>query len=70
MVSNIGEQIDQEKLTSIFQPFSQLQSGKKHHNSVGLGLSICKKLVNMHNGEISVTSSAGVTRFSFTLPLQ
>ena len=69
-VANNGKEISQLKLQQIFQPFSQLQEGRKHRHSAGLGLSICKKLIEMHGGQISATSCDGVTRFFFTLPLE
>lgn len=40
------------------------------HNGLGLGLSICRRIISTHGGELSVTesTSSGAT-FSFTLPI-
>ena len=40
----------------IFEPFFQLENGKNGH---GLGLAICKKLINLLGGEISIESEKG-----------
>lgn len=59
-VSDTGIGIKQEQLPGLFQPFHQIDTGlaRKHEGS-GLGLSICKKLMDMMNGSISVTSEWG-----------
>ncbi|MBI5523779.1 MAG: transporter substrate-binding domain-containing protein [Desulfarculus sp.] len=61
---------DQAKL---FQPFRQIDTGlARRYEGTGLGLNICKKLVDMLGGGIWVQSAGenqGST-FSFTLPLE
>ena len=43
----------------------------KKHLGVGLGLAICKKIVELHNGEIRAESEEGKgTTFFFALPGQ
>ena len=70
-VRDTGIGIAAAELTSIFQPFHQLEVGlaRKHEGS-GLGLSICRRLVEMMGGTIGVESTPGRgSQFTFTLPL-
>lgn len=70
-VTDTGIGIRAEDLPTLFQPFQQLDSGlARHHEGSGLGLSICKRLVEMMGGRIWVESEWGRgTTLSFTLPL-
>jgi signal transduction histidine kinase len=66
-VEDTGRGIAPEIAESLFLPFAS--HGKKH--GTGLGLTICKKIVEDHGGEIWAAASKpgkGAT-FSFTLPL-
>jgi two-component system sensor histidine kinase/response regulator len=50
----------------VFEPFQRLHGGSR---GVGLGLTICKKIVEAHGGEISLESQEGQgTKVIFTLP--
>ncbi|MDF9830020.1 ATP-binding protein [Parabacteroides sp. PF5-6] len=65
-VRDTGEGISKDQLESIFDRFVQLASGKK---GVGLGLAICKGLVQKMGGTIWVTSELGVgSTFYVQLP--
>ncbi|MEW9796562.1 response regulator [Alteromonas sp. CYL-A6] len=68
-VSDTGIGMPQEKLDSIFQPFEQLEDVMRaNHGGAGLGLAICRELVSLMGGEISVESVMGRgSTFSFTL---
>ncbi len=58
-----------DKLFKDFQRTTTLPTGNE--SSSGLGLSISKRLVNLHGGQIGVESTHGVgSRFYFTLPIQ
>lgn len=59
---------DQQKL---FQPFAQLEpSLTKTYQGTGLGLVMCKNIVEMHGGMIWVESEEGLgSTFSFTVPV-
>lgn len=70
IVEDKGPGIDKESLPFIFDRFKQAkeQSGA-HKQGFGLGLEICKKLVELHGGTISVQSEQGQgTSFEIALP--
>jgi PAS domain S-box-containing protein len=55
-----GIGINNEHLERMFQPFVQLDSSlSRQYNGTGLGLSIVKKLIGLHGGSISLTSTPG-----------
>ena len=66
-VSDSGAGISPESQKRIFEPFSRLQeSGVK---GIGLGLVVCKRLVEAHGGRIWVESQPGNgCTFLFTIP--
>jgi PAS domain S-box-containing protein len=68
-VSDDGVGISQQQSERLFDLYFQ---GSNHRNSVslGLGLYLCKQIINAHGGEIGVKSAltAGAT-FWFTLPM-
>lgn len=67
-VIDTGCGISQEHIEKIFTDYYQVDINSK---GMGLGLSLCKKLINMMGGDISVISTLGVgSKFSFTIPLQ
>jgi signal transduction histidine kinase len=68
-VSDNGVGIAPEDISRIFQRYAQLESGLKKGGS-GLGLNICKALVEEHSGTIGVHSQLGAgSTFWFELPL-
>lgn len=62
-----GIQEDQRKL--IFEPFYMVDKSRaRKAGGAGLGLSICKRIVQLHNSELQVESTYGVgTSISFSL---
>ena len=67
-VKDNGIGILKECLNKIFDKFEQLNS--PHENSTGLGLTIAKEFISMHNGKISVNSEINKgTEFIFKIPL-
>lgn len=67
-VSDSGIGIPEDKRENLFERFYQAR-GKDAELGSGLGLSICKTLVELHGGTISVASQENKgTTFSFSLP--
>lgn len=66
-----GPGIPADMQTAIFEPYRQLQQPKGTKRlGFGLGLAICKLLVDAHKGSISVTSQVGAgSTFEFSIPL-
>ena len=71
-VKDTGVGILSEELGLIFGKYRQSASGKtSSHKGTGLGLVICKMIVEAHGGKISVESEEGKgTTFTVTLPLK
>ncbi len=69
-VKNSGEGVAPEEIPKLFDRFYKSDKSRSlDKNGVGLGLSIVKTIVNLHNGEIFVRSEAGqYTEFVFSLP--
>jgi len=69
-VRDTGIGIPKEKQGLIFQSFVQAEGSiSRKFGGTGLGLTISKKLVELHNGHITVDSELGQgSIFSFTLP--
>lgn len=65
-----GEGIPAEAIPHIFDPFERGGMDiKQRHNGLGLGLSICKRIINLHGGEIGLTSKVGKgSTFYFDIP--
>jgi signal transduction histidine kinase len=70
-VSDQGIGIEPDKLANIFDRFYQVDtSPTRRVGGVGLGLSICKAIVEAHHGQIWAESQPGMgSTFHFTLPL-
>jgi PAS domain S-box-containing protein len=69
-VIDTGIGIKPELIENIFEAFRQGDSSaKRMHEGTGLGLYLCRKLLLLMNGDISVHSVPGQgSRFSFALP--
>jgi signal transduction histidine kinase/CheY-like chemotaxis protein/PAS domain-containing protein len=70
-VTDTGPGIAPEDQAKLFQPFSQVDaSPTRSTDGSGLGLSICRALVEMHKGHIGLESRVGEgSTFYFTLPV-
>lgn len=70
-VADTGIGIPEDKLERIFEAFEQGDgSTAREYGGTGLGLAVTKQLVELHQGEIWVSSKVGVgSKFIFTLPI-
>ncbi|KXS15388.1 hypothetical protein M427DRAFT_56747 [Gonapodya prolifera JEL478] len=70
-VQDTGVGIPKDKQSSLFQPFSQVDSSyKRQYEGTGLGLAIVKSILDLMGGRIWVDSSPGVgSTFSFSIAL-
>lgn len=66
-VQDFGEGIDFSQQARIFEPFVQIG---KRKGGAGLGLALCKEIVQLHGGRISVYSRPGKgSQFYMALPI-
>lgn len=64
IIHNTGSVISESELAKVFEPFFTTK-----HQGMGIGLSICKTIIENHDGKIEVKSSARAgTEFSVSLP--
>ncbi len=68
-VSDTGIGIDKDKQREIFKDFTQAESDHtRKYGGTGLGLAITKRLVEIQNGKIDVSSGLNIgTTFTFTI---
>ncbi len=69
-VSDTGVGIAPEDQDAVFEEFRQVGGAEKKAEGTGLGLTLCRKFVELHGGRIWVKSQVGAgSTFTFTLPL-
>jgi signal transduction histidine kinase len=71
-VSDTGVGIPPERLRLIFEPFyTTKEPDASGHGGTGLGLSVCRQIIEQHNGRIRVESLVGKgSTFTVKLPVQ
>jgi len=71
-ITDTGVGIGPEDLKTLFEAYVQVEESSVHkHDGVGLGLSICKELVDLMGGKIGATSEKDKgSTFWFEIPLQ
>jgi CheY-like chemotaxis protein len=70
-VSDSGRGIASGRMEAIFEPFEQESAGTAtEYGGLGLGLAICKSIVNAHGGKINAHSDGEGRGASFTVSLK
>ena len=70
-IANTGQEIPTADLPRIFDQFYRVEKSRcQTIGGAGLGLTIVRRIVELHGGSIEVASSDGWTTFSVTLPHQ
>jgi signal transduction histidine kinase/CheY-like chemotaxis protein len=70
-ITDAGVGVPEDELKSIFEIFSQSSRTKNKAGGSGIGLSICKTIINDHGGEIGASNNAhdSGTNFWFNIPI-
>ncbi len=70
LVEDNGIGFDEKYTDRIFLPFQRLH-GRSHYEGTGMGLAICRKIVEYHGGTITARSAPGKgSTFIVTLPVR
>jgi signal transduction histidine kinase len=70
IVEDQGRGIPADELQAIFETFYQIDRNTFEDQGAGIGLPIVKRIVELHNGQVSVESTVGRgSRFIIRLPL-
>jgi signal transduction histidine kinase len=68
-ISDNGIGIDPAHFDRVFDIFQRLHTSEVDYEGNGIGLANCKKIVQLHQGEIWIESNIGLgTTFNFTIP--
>src|SRR5205807_7904823 len=71
-IADTGVGIPAERMRLIFEPFyTTKEPDENGHGGTGLGLSVCRQIIEQHNGRIRVESVVGKgSTFTVKLPLK
>ena len=69
--SDTGVGIAPEDQAAVFEEFRQVGTAEKKAEGTGLGLTLCRKFIELHGGRIGVKSEVGGgSTFTFTIPVR
>lgn len=68
-VKDNGKGIETDEVSKLFEPFYRIdKSRNRQTGGYGLGLSLCKRIIDAHNGSIGIDSGSSGTTVWFLLP--
>jgi signal transduction histidine kinase len=68
-ILDAGDDVSEEEIASLFDPFYRAEQHVASTSGIGIGLTVCKRLVEAQGGTIwAKRTEAGGTEFGFTLP--
>ena len=67
-IRDYGRGIDEKQLPYIFEGQQTVSENADGHKGIGIGLSICKTIIQAHGGEITASNHSCGAEFTFTLP--
>lgn len=67
-VNDDGEGVPEKDAERIFDSYQRSDNARQEPKSVGLGLSVSRKLARLMGGDITYSRLSGLTRFEMTLP--
>jgi signal transduction histidine kinase len=72
LVADNGIGFDEIRAEHLFEPFERLVGkNQSEYEGIGMGLAICRWIVERHGGEITARSNPGLgTTFIFSLPVR
>jgi signal transduction histidine kinase len=69
-IQDTGQGIQEEYIPHLFDRFFRAPETEKQSTGIGLGLTVCKQIIEAHKGKIEVTSLAGKgSTFTVSLPV-
>ncbi len=70
-IQDSGRGIPKPAQRHLFKPYHRVKNGKDYYSGFGVGLFLCKMLVDLHGGQIEVESKPGTgSKFSFSIPME
>jgi signal transduction histidine kinase len=70
-VEDTGIGMSEDELERINTPYHRTDDGKKHAKGFGIGLNLCRELLQAHGSSLRIESKKGSgTKISFTLPVR
>jgi PAS domain S-box-containing protein len=70
-IEDDGPGIPAAETDMLFQPYCHLHSRETHHSGLGIGLALCKKIIELHNGSIWVKAKPDKgSIFGFSIPIK
>ena len=68
-ITNSGYKLNQEEINNLFTPFYRSKRVKNNTPGFGLGLTICKKIIEAHSGKLILLTNINEIQFSIEIPI-